>query len=586
MKTRIKIITILLAIAVSIGNSSVFAAKIKWRNVPYTHYSQEEPIKDLLADFFSSQGIGLICSENISGKVSGDFNESNPSKFFRNITSSYNLVWYYDGAAVFVYPAHEITSQVLNPSYMKIDRFKNTLETLDVLDNRFGLKIVEEERIIFVSGPERYVELVADIVEKLDTKAKVFQAEDDIVKIFPLKHAWAEDKTFIFREREMTIPGVATMIRNLIWGKTSPKDIVEDANNEGISDTVSKLKGTGLARKKNRNESDSSNTAPDNQESGPSSSSTGMIQADTRQNAIIVRDREEKMPYYKKMIEMLDVPVGLVEIQATIMDVDRDNLENLGVNWLFKVVADNDQNVFTGALNGANLAENASDLMASGLEGIPGTGISLATVIGDSRDFFMARVNALQKKGDAEILSRPSVLTLNNMEAQLEHSETFYVKVAGNEEVDLFDITAGVVLRVTPHIITEGENDIRVKLAIQIEDGEFSENTEFVDNIPVVKKSVINTQAIVKQKQSLLIGGYKKERKVKNENQVPCLGGIPVIGWLFKQRTTVDSNTERLFLITPTIVPRDNLSTYLNSQKSNLTNHKLGVSKTKTAGNK
>jgi type III secretion protein C len=124
--------------------------------------------------------------------------------------------------------------------------------------------------------------------------------------------------------------------------------------------------------------------------------------------------------------------------------------------------------------------------------------------------------------------------------------------VEGDEEVDLFDVNAGVVLRVTPHIIDEGEESL-IKLSIQIEDGEVL--NEEVDEIPVVKKSVINTQAVVGEEESLLIGGYFKEKNARTHQTIPCLGSVPLLGWLFTRQATSGEESERLFLITPTIKP-------------------------------
>jgi type III secretion protein C len=117
----------------------------------------------------------------------------------------------------------------------------------------------------------------------------------------------------------------------------------------------------------------------------------------------------------------------------------------------------------------------------------------------------------------------------------------------------LFDINAGVVLRVTPHIIEEKQREL-VKLAVQIEDSDVLE--EEVDDIPIVKRSVVNTQAVVGKNESLLIGGYIKERQVTAQQNVPCLGKIPLLGWLFKQQADNNEQYERLFLITPTIKER------------------------------
>lgn len=538
------------------------AARIRWKNIPFKHYAENEEIKDFLSNFFSYQGLGVVCSQKVKGKVSGNFIEKNPKSFYDAFERSYNLVSYYDGAKIFVYRSSEITSRLLNPNYLDIAAFKNTLNKLDIFDNRYGLKIVDKDRIIFVSGPERYVDLVNEVAEKMDAKAMANKGQDDIVKVFPLKYAWADDKTVKFREKETVIPGVATILNNIITGKIQPK-LVFNPNYKGIKSTATELtdglsglrerngrrnNGKSLRKIKRIDNEELMVDTPDMRNSQPQDKAweAGVVQADARQNAVIVRDEVAKMPYYKKIISLLDVCVGLIEIRVSIIDVNRDDIENLGVEWNFQTSHDP---AFQGVLNGSGY------LNSGGLDlPVPSPGVNIATIVGDSRDFFMSRVHALQNVGKADILSEPSVLTMDNMEAQLEHSKTVHVRVAGKEDVDLFDITAGVVMRVTPHIITRDEK-VGVKLVIQIEDGDFVYSDENVDGIPVVTKSHINTQAVVVRNQSLLIGGYKKERKLENGAHVPFLSKIPVIGWLFKNNEKVDSNSERLFLITPTIVP-------------------------------
>jgi type III secretion protein C len=555
-----------------LGFPQAKSAELYWNETPYSHYAQDEDIKIVLTDFFAAQGIGVVFSEDVSGTVSGNFKRVSPQNFFTQIADAYNLIWYYDGAAVYVYSAHEMTSMVVNLGYLNMSKFRQNLRELDIIDPKFALRMVDDERILYVSGPTRYVELVAQLAKELDAKAMSQRGRDDIVRVFPLKYAWAEDKTVVFRDREMTIIGVATLLQDLITGTTAPGEIAGKKENY-LRTQLTKLKGSGLSRRrppsKQRSHSDqisypdqtsmeteSVDIADVDTEVGSSYTShtppnyvdtdAGFVRADARQNAIVVRDREEKMSYYQEIIDLLDVPVGLVEIRATIMDIDRKNLEDLGIEWEFAAQGDDGDQVVKGGLN-----TTTPYVPEDGLLLPTGGGLNLATIVGSATDFFLSKVYALQEKGHAKILSRPSVLTLNNIEAQLEHSQTFYVRVEGTDEVDLFDVNAGVVLRVTPHIIEE-ENHTLVKLSIQIEDGEIVEDEE-VDDIPIVKNSIINTQAVVGKDESLLIGGYLRERNYTARQSVPCLGDIPLVGWLFTRQSKRGDETERLFLITPTI---------------------------------
>ena len=125
------------------------------------------------------------------------------------------------------------------------------------------------------------------------------------------------------------------------------------------------------------------------------------------------------------------------------------------------------------------------------------------------------------------------------------------MRVAGQEEVDLFDVRTGIVLKVTPHVIYEGKKK-KIRLLVNIEDGGITGQS--VDNIPVIQTSSINTQAIVNENQSLLIGGHFYESETVQVKKVPLLGSIPGLGRLFRSEKKEKPRMERVFLISPTIV--------------------------------
>src|SRR4029453_6832912 len=97
-----------------------------------------------------------------------------------------------------------------------------------------------------------------------------------------------------------------------------------------------------------------------------------------------------------------------------------------------------------------------------------------------------ARVNALARTGSANVISRPQVLTLSNLEAVLATDQSFFVRVAGREDVDLFDVSVGTSLRVVPAIAGDPENP-QIRLRVAIEDGNLTDQT--VDNIPIVDRA-------------------------------------------------------------------------------------------------
>lgn len=162
---------------------------------------------------------------------------------------------------------------------------------------------------------------------------------------------------------------------------------------------------------------------------------------------------------------------------------------------------------------------------------------------------FWHESDSSKKRGAARVVSKPHVITLSDVEAVLAATTEFFVRVAGEEEVDLFNVPVGTTLRVTPHVFTDN-NINKIKLLVNIEDGSQAPGAQ-VDSIPVIERANISTQAVINEGDSLLVGGLVREAFRNTRYQVPVLGRIPVIGGLFRSKQNQASRVERLFLITP-----------------------------------
>jgi type III secretion protein C len=215
-------------------------------------------------------------------------------------------------------------------------------------------------------------------------------------------------------------------------------------------------------------------------------------------------------------------------------------MRELGINWRY--------NHGLSSLMVGN--GTASDLRLNGQTDVTpsAAGGAISAVIGN-RYPFVARITALQTDGAAKVVSSPQVVTLSNVEAVFDNSSTYYVRVAGREDVDLFNVTAGTRLRVTPHVFNDGDGAARIKLLVQIEDGGLTGQS--VDNLPIVERSGINTQALISEGESLLIGGMVRDSSTAGVDKVPLLGDIPLLGNLFKTQRKGGQRIERMFLITP-----------------------------------
>jgi len=143
------------------------------------------------------------------------------------------------------------------------------------------------------------------------------------------------------------------------------------------------------------------------------------------------------------------------------------------------------------------------------------------------------------------------------MEAEIQSNREIFVPVGGTFEVDLFDVIAGTTLRVTPHVIND-RGRRRIRIATSIEDGDVQLVSSSVQNaeLPVVNRNSVNTQAIIDEGQSLLIGGLRRTQEIKRKRGVPFLRNIPVVKKVFSNEQDQKDSAERLFLITPRLIGR------------------------------
>jgi type III secretion protein C len=293
-----------------------------------------------------------------------------------------------------------------------------------------------------------------------------------------------------------------------------------------------------------------------------SSSPTHFIQADTRRNAIIVYDRLKKMELYAYLIAEMDQPTDQIQIEVSIFDIEERKLKDIGINWQYS--NDSAQQTFGFGDVVGNLADEDTSINlgeSNELSYFLGNGSTVSTVLEEGGEYFITRVRALADKGYAKVLSQPSILTQDNLEAVLDNSRTFFIRLEGQEAVSLQRVTVGSLLKVTPQIVDDFIGTRQVQLNLNIEDGVITNET--VDDLPIINETKISTNAQIDEGSSLLIGGYFFNVRNESEVKTPFLGSIPLLGHLFKRTVTENSKTARLFMLTPKIV-----STSINLESS------------------
>lgn len=525
----------ILANLLSFSMVSTGVAAPNWPNVPYSYYANQEGLPALLRDFAGGFSLALQLGPNVSGTVNGKFNTNSPTEFLNRLGGVYGFTWFVYAGTLFISRSNDMQTRSISAMGSSISALRAALDQLGVLDPRFGWGQLPDQGIALVSGPPGYVDLVARTIAALP-----MGAGGQEVAVFKLKHATVNDRTITYRDQSMVTPGLATVLRNLIMGDSG------GATNETLSSIAAPLRESPPLFPVGSDGTEAAQVKSSPAGTGSSSPGTGLrfreptVQADARLNAIIVQDIPDRIPIYRELIEQLDVPSTLIEIEAMIVDVNSDLISELGVSWGALV---GDTSLGYGNLG---LAPNGTLPIDSAAGISPGTvGLSVGSTLA-------LRLRALQTKGQASILSQPSILTTDNMGALIDVSDTFYVQTRGEKVATVTPITAGTSLRVTPRYIPSPDG-MRVELTIDIEDGRIQQERQ-IDGLPTVRRSNISTLAVVGNDQTLLIGGYNSSQDTEQVDKVPFLGDIPVLGALFSNRAKASLRRERLFLIRPRVV--------------------------------
>lgn len=474
--------------------SALSAQNLPWKGNDFSLRAQNMALssllKNLAENYYTSTSIDPAITQSFSGVIL----PGPPVNILCKLMNEYNLVSYYDGNTLFIYPAQHLSRHIVTLNTLSATRFAADLRKLNVNEDRScELHPVLNEHALEISGVPACLARVTQLATTLD--ADMGKRQDDAVSVvvYPLKYATAMDDSYQYRNQTVVVPGIVSVLRDMNRG-----------------------------------------SAPTSTSNVPTAQGLPMFSADPRQNAVIVRDRSANMEGYRQLISQLDLRPQMIEISVTIIDVDAGDISQLGIDWSVATT-----------LGGGSLGFNNDN-------GSLDSGFS--SVIKDT-PHFMVRLSALEKNSRAYVLSQPSVVTLNNIQAVLDKNVTFYTKLEGDKVAKLESVTTGSLLRVTPRLLEQnGKQNIMLNLNIQ--DGQQSAPINQDEPLPGVQDSQIASQAMLQAGQSLLLGGFKQDKQIQSEKKIPLLGSIPVLGHLFSTKTNQMHSVIRLFLIKASVANR------------------------------
>ena len=496
------------------------ASDLNWSDQPFRYYADNDSLKDLLNNFGANYRVSVSVSEKINERISGRFTPDDPAEFLDYIAQVYNLIWYFDGSVLHIYKATETRSRLLQLEMLTARELRSTLISTGVWDSRYGWRAAENKGLVYLSGPPRYVDLVIQTADALESRLvqKANSTDELFVEIIPLKYASATDRQITYRDQAVTVPGIASVLNRVLSGVQTQVGI--------------------------RGNEDAETAAPKANAKSVSVHSAASVEAEPGLNAIIVRDTQARLPLYRQLVAQLDQPQSRIEVALSIVDISANNLSQLGVDWRAGVSVGNNNIV---DINTTGDVTNGDVLLGSGQ-----TFNSLLDAT--NLNFLLAQINLLESQGSAQVVSRPTLLTQENVEAVLSNSTTFYVKLVGRETAALDEVTYGTLLRIVPRIVGDRFAERpEINLSLNLEDGaQIPDNV--IDGVPSIRKTEISTLATVKQGQSLLIGGVYRDEISQQLRKVPLLGDIPYLGALFRSTNDITRRTVRMFIIEPRIV--------------------------------
>ncbi len=287
-------------------------------------------------------------------------------------------------------------------------------------------------------------------------------------------------------------------------------------------------------------------------------SDRGSVINDDRTNTLTVKDRDAVVGNIHNIIDQMDNRDQQVQIEARIVDASKSFSRALGIRW--GVNGTSGKFTTSGTADVGLNADTGNPLNVNLGADNPTSGIGM--LIGSLGGFNIeSQLTAAESKGDIQILSKPTVMTLNNMPSKIRSGTKIYVKStssislgttsasSSSSSSGLQEINTGIELTVTPQISI----DDYIKMQIQAVESE-ADFSKTVDGIPAILDNTANTTVVVKDGETAVIGGLFKQKTTNQKTGVPGFQNIPVMGYLFKSKAKTRADSELMIFITPRIV--------------------------------
>jgi len=285
----------------------------------------------------------------------------------------------------------------------------------------------------------------------------------------------------------------------------------------------------------------------------------GLMQMSLGSNALIVRDTETKIGVMKQLVDGLDLEVPQVQIEARIVQADTTYSRSLGVQWGIQNV---NQLSGTGVANfktgnvgafGAQASNFLVNLPATvgGLVATPGVGFTIGKTDGALLDM---RLSAGELLGLSKVIAAPKVTTLDKREAKISQGESIPFQTTSLQGTQTTFVDANLELNVTPQITSRDPKEVGKQIMMKVRATRNAVGARSNPAGPSIDRRETNTQVIIRDGETMVVGGVFIDTQNNSVAGIPYLSRVPVLGWLFKQKTESVAKQELLIFLTPSIV--------------------------------
>jgi type IV pilus assembly protein PilQ len=285
----------------------------------------------------------------------------------------------------------------------------------------------------------------------------------------------------------------------------------------------------------------------------------GLMQMSLGSNALIVRDTESKVGVMKQLVDGLDLEVPQVQIEARIVQADTTYSRSLGVQWgiqnLNDIVGGGVANFRTGNTGafGAQTSNFLVNLPATvgGLVSTPGVGFTIGKADGALLDM---RLSAGELLGLSKVIAAPKVTTLDKREAKISQGESIPFQTTSLQGTQTTFVDANLELNVTPQITSRDPKEVGKQIMMKVRATRNAVGARSNPAGPSIDRREANTQVLIRDGETMVIGGVFIDTQSNSVSGIPYLSRVPVLGWLFKQKTEAVAKQELLIFLTPSIV--------------------------------